>query len=110
MEDVVLAPNDVRQVPTGIALQLPKGFGALVHDRSGLATSGITTLGGVIDSGYRGEIRVIMANVGHQSVEIKEGDRVCQMRLVKLLQAQFIETDELADTQRGRKGFGSTGR
>jgi dUTP pyrophosphatase len=110
VDHVILTPNDVRPVSTGLALQLPEGFGALVHDRSGLAVSGVTTLGGVIDSGYRGEIRVIMANVGREAVEIRAGDRICQMRLVQLLQAEFIETDELADTERGSGGFGSTGR
>ncbi len=110
VQNVEIGANDVCQVRTGIALELPRGYGALVHDRSGLATKGLTTLGGVIDSGYRGEIQVIIANIGRQPAEIKEGDRICQMRLVKLLQAEFVETDQLNDTRRGSKGFGSTGR
>jgi dUTP pyrophosphatase len=109
IDDVDLPPGTIRHIRIGIALQMPEGYGALVHDRSGLALSGITVLGGVIDPGYTGEIRVILANVGDTAVALHEGSRVCQMRLVRLIQADFVEVTELHETERGTKGFGSTG-
>ena len=83
--------------------------GALIEDRSGLALRGITTLAGVIDPGYRGEIRVVVTNLGAAAVEIAAGDRIAQLRLVRRIEARFEEVEELADAPRGEGGFGSTG-
>jgi dUTP pyrophosphatase len=96
-------------VATGIALEFPATHGALVEDRSGLAVRGVTTLAGVIDPGYRGEIRVVMTNLSEALVEIKAGDRIAQLRIVRRIEAQFDEVSELAEAPRGAAGFGSTG-
>ncbi len=104
-----LAPGETAPVPTGIALEFPSEYGALVEDRSGLAVRGITTLAGVIDPGYRGEIKVVMTNLSAAPVEIAAGDRIAQLRLVQRLEASFEEVSELAEAPRGAAGFGSTG-
>ena len=97
-------------VATGIALEFPATHGALVEDRSGLAVRGVTTLAGVIDPGYRGEIRVVMTNLGTEPVEIKAGDRIAQLRIVQRIEASFEVVEELGDAARGERGFGSTGK
>ena len=97
-------------VATGIALEFPTTHGALVEDRSGLAVRGVTTLAGVIDPGYRGEIRVVMTNLGTEPVEIRAGDRIAQLRIVQRIEASFEVVEELGDAARGERGFGSTGK
>ena len=109
VENVTLAPAATIGVPTGIALEFPSTHGALVEDRSGLAVRGVTTLAGVIDPGYRGEIKVVVTNLSAISVEIKAGDRVAQLRIVQRIEAEFEEVTELAEAPRGAGGFGSTG-
>jgi dUTP pyrophosphatase len=96
-------------VATGIALEFPATHGALVEDRSGLAVRGVTTLAGVIDPGYRGEIKVVMTNLSAAAVEIKAGDRIAQLRIVQRIEARFDEVTELVEAPRGAAGFGSTG-
>jgi dUTP pyrophosphatase len=96
-------------VATGIAMEFPSTHGALVEDRSGLAVRGVTTLAGVIDPGYRGEIRVVMTNLSSLPVEIRAGDRIAQLRIVQRIEASFEEVAELGDAARGAAGFGSTG-
>lgn len=108
-ETVTLEPGATVGVPTGIALEFPSTHGALVEDRSGLAIRGLTTLAGVIDPGYRGEIKVVVTNLSAVSVEIKVGDRVAQLRIVQRIEAEFEEVVELAEAPRGAGGFGSTG-
>jgi dUTP pyrophosphatase len=97
-------------VPTGIAMEFPSTHGALVEDRSGLAVRGVTTLAGVIDPGYRGEIRVVMTNLNGAPVEIKAGERIAQLRIVQRIEASFEEVAELGEAERGAGGFGSTGK
>ena len=87
--------GSTQAVPTGIAMEFPPTHGALVEDRSGLAVRGVTTLAGVIDPGYRGELRVVMTNLGTQPVEIKAGDRIAQLRIVERIEAVFEEVAEL---------------
>lgn len=105
-----LEVGQIKMIGTGIALELPAGYGALVEDRSGLAAKGICTLGGVIDCGYRGEIKVVMANLSGQPYELAAGDRIAQLRLTRCLPATFTEVTELSASTRGAGGFGSTGR
>jgi dUTP pyrophosphatase len=97
-------------VRTGLALELPSTHGALVEDRSGLALRGITTLAGVIDPGYRGELKIVLTNLAHEPQTIAPGHRIAQLRIVERIQATFEETDTLAEAPRGEKGFGSTGQ
>jgi dUTP pyrophosphatase len=104
-----IAVGETVLVSTGIALEFPSEYGALVEDRSGLAVRGVTTLAGVIDPGYRGEIRVVVTNLSAAAVEIAVGDRIAQLRLVRRIEASFEEVEELADAPRGVGGFGSTG-
>ena len=92
-------------VSTGIALEFPATHGALVEDRSGLAVRGVTTLAGVIDPGYRGEIKVVVTNLSAVAVEIRAGDRIAQLRIVERIEAQFEEVAELAEAPRGAAVF-----
>ncbi len=107
---VTLAVGATMPVATGVAMEFPATHGALVEDRSGLAVRGVTTLAGVIDPGYRGEIKVVMTNLSAVAVEIKAGDRIAQLRIVRRIEAQFDEVSELVEASRGAAGFGSTGR
>ena len=102
-------PGSTIAIRTGLALELPSSHGALVEDRSGLALRGVTTLAGVIDPGYRGELKVIVTNLGPEPQVIAPGHRIAQLRVVERIQASFEETDMLAETPRGQGGFGSTG-
>jgi dUTP pyrophosphatase len=104
-----LAAGTTLAVATGVAMEFPATHGALVEDRSGLAVRGVTTLAGVIDPGYRGEIKVVMTNLSAAAVEIKAGDRIAQLRIVRRIEAEFEEVTELVEAPRGAKGFGSTG-
>ncbi len=108
-EGIVIEPGATVAVPTGVALEFPSTHGALVEDRSGLAVRGVTTLAGVIDPGYRGEIKVVLTNLSASAVDVKVGDRIAQLRLVQRIQADFEEVTELEMAARGANGFGSTG-
>ena len=112
-EDVVLAVGARALIPTGLAMALPQGFEAQVRPRSGLAAkNGITVLNtpGTIDSDYRGTVGVILINLGTEPVHIAHGDRVAQMVVAPVVQAQFQTVASLNDTARGSGGFGSTGK
>lgn len=110
---VTLAPGERTLVPTGLAMALPAGFEAQVRPRSGLAAKhGITVLNtpGTIDADYRGEVKVILINLGDTPFEIVRGERIAQMVVAPVLQAGIVEVDSLSETVRGAGGFGSTGR
>lgn len=113
-EEFTLAPGERRLVPTGVALAIPLGWVGLVHPRSGLAVRhGITVVNapGTVDAGYRGEIKVCLLNTDrHESVHFDRGDRIAQLILQKVEQADFIAVEELDVSDRGAGGFGSTGR
>jgi len=111
-EPVTLTPGARQIVPTGIAIALPAGFEAQVRPRSGLAAKqGISVLNapGTIDADYRGEVGVILINLGTDSVTLNRGDRIAQMVVAPIVQAQWIEVEALPSTDRGKGGFGSTG-
>ena len=106
-----LTGNAVTLLPTGIAICPPKGYGAILKDRSGLATKkGLHILAGVIDPLYRGEIKVPMVNLSTTFCTLLEGERIAQLILVPLVQAQIMPVSTLDETERGEKGFGSSGR
>ncbi len=112
-EDLILEPGARRAVATGFALAIPPGFEVQVRPRSGLALKhGITCLNtpGTIDSDYRGEVKVILANLGSEPFEVRRGERIAQLVPAPVLRAVFREVDELGETERGAGGFGSTGR
>ena len=108
-EELVIVPGATVAVSTGVALEFPSTHGALVEDRSGLAVRGVTTLAGVIDPGYRGEIKVVVTNLGAEAMDVKVGDRIAQLRIVQRIEADFEEVIELGVAARGANGFGSTG-
>jgi dUTP pyrophosphatase len=104
-----VATGEVVRVQTGLALEFPPGYGALIQDRSGLASRGVFTTGGVIDVGYRGEIQVILMNLGPGEFAIAPGDRIAQIRIVERIVGSFIQAESLSISPRDQKGFGSTG-
>lgn len=111
--DVVLKPFERKLIPTGLYIELPDGYEAQIRPRSGLAIkSGITVLNspGTIDADYRGEIKVILVNLSQDDFIIKSGDRICQMVIAKHEKAEFVEVDEISETERGAGGFGHTGK
>jgi dUTP pyrophosphatase len=110
---VVLAAGKHALVPTGLAIALPDGFEAQVRPRSGLAAKhGVTVLNspGTIDADYRGEIQVILINHGAEPFTIRRGERIAQMVIAPVVQAELIPVSALGSTERGSGGFGSTGR
>ena len=112
-EDIVLAPGERHAVATGFAIAIPPGFEVQVRPRSGLALKhGITCLNtpGTIDEDYRGEVKVILANLGSEPFEVRRGERIAQLVPAPVQKAEFAEVAELDETNRGGGGFGSTGR
>ena len=112
-EELVLGPGERHAVATGFAIEIPHGYEVQVRPRSGLAIRhGITCLNtpGTIDSDYRGEVKVILANLGQEPFEIRRGERIAQLVPAPVLRAHFTEVTSLAETARGTGGFGSTGR
>ncbi len=110
VENLSIKPGSIEAIKTGITVDLPEGSVGLIWDKSGLALkSGIKVMGGVIDSGYRGEIAVIITNLSNKEHQIKVGDKIAQMLIQKVEQPKIVETDELSKTERNRGGFGSTG-
>ena len=110
--DVVLKPGERAVVPTGLHLQIPLGIEAQVRPRSGLAAkTGVTVLNtpGTIDSDYRGEVKVILVNLGDAEVTIRSGDRIAQVVFSPVVRVAFSRAQALAETSRGSGGFGSTG-
>ena len=108
----ILAPGDRALVPTGLAISLPRGFEAQVRPRSGLALkNGITVLNspGTVDADYRGEVGVVLINLGDEPFEISRGMRIAQMVIAPVAVAVWQEVSDLDNTQRGAGGFGSTG-
>ena len=112
VEDVVLEPGAPRLVPTGLTIQVPRGYEAQVRPRSGLALRHAITIPnapGTIDPGYRGEVCVILLNLGREAYTVHAGDRIAQMILARYQAVEWLEGD-LADSSRGAGGFGSSGR
>lgn len=110
---VTLKPASIALIPTGLALAIPQGYEAQIRPRSGLALKhGLTVLNapGTIDADYRGEIKLIVINLGDKEYIVKRGDRIAQMIFAKVERAQLVVTDCLDDTGRGGGGFGHTGQ
>ena len=110
--DITLGPGERAAVPTGLAVAIPEGFAGFVLPRSGHARRlgvGVVNGPGLIDSGYRGEISVLLINHGAESVTFSRGDRIAQLAVVPIVEVDWVEVDQLDDTPRGPGGFGSTG-
>lgn len=115
LEGVAIAPRATVKVRTGIAVEARDpgtgaALGLLVRDRSSMAARGMATTGGVIDAGYRGEILVVMTNLGAEPVELKAGEKIAQMVPVHVLTGPVQEVETLEDSARAEKGFGSSGK
>ena len=109
-EETVIKAGEIKSVRTGIKMELPECFVGLVWDKSGLALkNGIKTMAGVIDSGYRGEIGIVLANLSGQDYKIEKGQKIAQMLIQKVERMEIEETKELSETKRGEGGFGSSG-
>ncbi len=112
-DGISLEPGMRATVPTGLALEIPPGYEAQVRPRSGLAAKhGVTVLNapGTIDSDYRGELKILLVNLGDQAFAIRDGDRIAQLVVAPVSRAHFVARAELGGTARGSGGFGSTGR
>ena len=107
-----IEPGNIAIIPTGLALSIPKGFEVQIRPRSGLAAKqkiSVLNTPGTIDADYRGEIKVILINLGQESFKVEKGLRIAQMVVCPVVQAQLKEVDDLNETERGKGGFGSTG-
>lgn len=112
-QDVTIAPGETAFIPTGLAMELPRGYAGLIYARSGLACKrGLAPANkvGVVDSDYRGEFVVALHNHGAQAQTISTGERIAQLVVTPVLIPEYIEVESLSETQRGAGGFGSTGR
>lgn len=112
-EDVVLQSLERKLIPTGLFIELPEGYEVQIRPRSGLALNeglGVLNSPGTIDADYRGEIGIIVVNLSRYPIMIKDGERICQMIINKIEQAEWIEVEDLAETERGAGGFGHTGK
>ncbi len=110
--DVTILPNETTLIKTGLAIEVPEGYGAFIYARSGLASKrGLAPANkvGVVDSDYRGEVMVALHNHSSESQTVSVGERIAQMVIAPFLKAEFEVVDELSSTERGAGGFGSTG-
>jgi len=108
-EEIIIKPNDKVTIRTGIRIAIPKSHVGLIWDRSGLAhNNGITVLGGVLDAGYRGEVKVILKHLGEAPFKINKNDRIAQMLIQPYIKAEIEEVNELDETDR-KGGLGHTG-
>jgi dUTP pyrophosphatase len=110
-EYITLMPGETKLIPTGISIEIPPGYEGQVRSRSGLALKNkivVLNSPGTIDSDYRGEVGVILCNLGQEKFVIKRGDRIAQLVFIPIVQA-FLEVGELSNTKRGEGGFGHTG-
>lgn len=108
--ELVVEPGQKVLVPTGLAMELPKGYVGNIRARSGLAAkNSIDTMGGIIDPGYRGEIQVILINHGKEQLTIEKNMIIAQMLVHQVIQASFVESEELSETERGDGAFGHSG-
>ncbi len=107
--DRELRPGEVFAVPTGIQVAIPAGHVGLVWDKSGISLQGVHRLAGVVDSGYRGEVQVVVINLGQAPFGIQKGMKIAQMLVQPVTAVSVVEADTLDDTPRGEGGFGSTG-
>jgi dUTP pyrophosphatase len=108
--DCVLEAGAALAVPTGIKVAIPEGYAGLIWDKSGISLKGVHKLAGVIDSGYRGEVKVVLVNLGREPFRIEKGMKIAQLLIQPVIEVQVVETDELGETSRGEEGFGSTGK
>jgi dUTP pyrophosphatase len=111
VEDVTIKPGERAQIKTGLAIEIPKGYVALIWDKSGLShKAGLKTLGGVIDSGFRGEWKVGLVNLSDEDYHLEKGHKIAQTIIQAKETVKFVEVDELSNAERGEGAFGSSGK
>ncbi len=109
-ETIVLQPHERKLIPTGIAMSIPAGYVGLVWDKSGIATNhGLKTMAGVIDAGYRGEVKILVHNLSSTPYTVEAGSKIAQLLIQPVEQRKIVEVEELDNSSRGQKGFGSSG-
>ena len=108
--DTVLKRGQIAPIPTGIKISIPAGYVGLIWDKSGVSLKGVHRVAGVIDSGYRGEVSVVLINLSSEPFVIKKGMKIAQMLIQPVIEVKVIEVEKLDETSRGEGGFGSTGR
>ena len=110
-ETLTIKPGERVQIPTGVAMEIPYGYVGLIWDKSGLSHKyGLKTLGGVIDAGYRGEVKVGMINLGTEAYTFEKGHKIAQMIIQKREETLITEVSNIENSERGDAGFGSTGK
>ena len=112
-ESVTLRPLERKLIPTGLFMELPEGYEAQIRPRSGLALNeglGILNSPGTIDADYRGEVGIIVVNLSNALITIEDGERICQMVINRVEQAEWMEAETLEESERGKGGFGHTGK
>lgn len=111
LRDWIVKPDgQVYKIDTGVAFEIPAGFVGLIWDKSGISLKGIKTVGGVIDAGYRGDITVGVVNLGKKDYVINAGDKIAQILIQPVEHLEVVEVEELSDSNRGIKRYGSTGK
>ncbi|MBW2963704.1 dUTP diphosphatase [Candidatus Woesearchaeota archaeon] len=109
-EEGIIKSGETKTFATGLAFQIPQGHVGLIWDRSGLAAkNSIHSMAGVIDAGYRGEVKIVLKNLGNEDFAVEKGMRIAQMVIQPVLNTEVIEVEELEETERGATGFGSSG-
>jgi len=108
--DCVLEAGETKPVSTGVKVAIPEGYVGLLWDKSGISLKGVHRLAGVIDSSYRGEVKVVMVNLGNEPFVIEKGMKIAQLLIQKVTEVKVTESEELDETSRGDNGFGSTGK
>lgn len=106
----VLAGGEVKPIATGIQVEIPAGYVGLIWDKSGISLKSVHRLAGVIDCGYRGEIKVVMANLGDEDFPVEMGMKIAQLLIQPIIEVNVVNVDELEESARGEGGFGSTGK
>jgi len=109
-QEYELGPFESKAVQTGIKVAIPEGYAGLIWDKSGISLQSIHRLAGVIDSGYRGEVKVVLINLGKETFKIEKGMKIAQLLIQPVAATDVVEVSRLDETARGQKGFGSTGK
>jgi dUTP pyrophosphatase len=107
--DIILTPHIPTKIKTGIKIEIPEGYVGLIWDKSSIGALGVKTMGGVIDSGYRGEVIVMLTNLTHDPITFERGKKIAQLIIQPYITATLEQAEELSETARGEKAFGSTG-
>jgi dUTP pyrophosphatase len=108
--ECVLKGGEVRAISTGLQVAIPDGYVGLIWDKSGISLKNVHRLAGVVDSGYRGEIKVVMSNLSTEAFSIEKGMKIAQMLIQPVVKVKVVDSGELDETSRGENGFGSTGK